>query len=143
MGRIDLVDLMAGALAQLGTLHALVLCSRDGLDEVSLSAPTIVREVSGAEVRSHEWTPADFGLESCSLSELSAPHAEASAGMIKEVVAGKPGAPLRIVLANTAAALLAAERVQTLREGVEQARAAIESGRARHVLETLQALSAQ
>ena len=72
VGRADLLDRMAAALAILGTAHAFVLCSRDGLDEVSLSGLTMVREIRGAEVASLEWTPADFGLESCSLTELFA-----------------------------------------------------------------------
>ncbi|MSQ97307.1 MAG: anthranilate phosphoribosyltransferase [Gemmataceae bacterium] len=142
VGRAELLDLMAGAMAQLGTQHALVLCGRDGLDEVSLAGPTMVREVRGADLISHEWTPGDFGLQSCALAELSAPHAEASAGMIKDVLAGKDGAPQRIVLANAAAALLAAEQVATLRDGVECARQAIMSGQAQAVLTRLQRLSA-
>jgi anthranilate phosphoribosyltransferase len=140
VGRAELLDVMAGALAQLGTVHAFVLCSRDGLDEVSLSAPTMVREVRGREVVGREWTPADFGLESCTLAELFAPHREASADMIREVLAGVEGPALRVVLANAAAALLAAERVKTLGEGVGLARQAIATGRARQVLETLKKL---
>ena len=140
VGRAELLDLMAGALAQLGTQHTFVLCGNDGLDEVSLAGPTMVREVRGAEVLAHEWTPDDFGLESCTLAEILAPHPEASAGMIKEVLAGKGGAAERMVLANAAAALLAAEKVTTLRDGVERAREAIASGRARDVLAALQRL---
>ena len=141
VGRVELLDRMAGALAMLGTKHAFVLCSREGLDEVSLSAPTMVREVRGANVMSHEWSPSDFDLETCTVSELFAPNVDVSAVMIKEVLAGKEGAPQRVVLANAAAALLAAERVGSLREGVEMARTAITSGRATRVLETLQRLS--
>jgi anthranilate phosphoribosyltransferase len=142
VGRPELLDRMAGALAQLGTEHAFVLCSRDGLDEVSLSAPTMVREVRDAGIVSHEWSPADFGLPTCTLSELFAPHARGSAGMIEETLAGQIGAGLHVVLANAAAALLAAERVKSLCEGVEMAREAIGSGRARLVLEKLRRLSA-
>lgn len=137
VGREDLLDRMAGALAHLGTKHAIVLCSRDGLDEVSLSAPTMVREVRGTEVIAHEWTAGDFGLEPCTLTELSAPHAEASAAMIKQTLNGTNAPAQRIVLANVAAALLAADRVTQLREGVELARSAIASGAARSVLERL------
>jgi anthranilate phosphoribosyltransferase len=141
VGRIELLDRIAGALAMLGTQHAFVLCSRDGMDEVSLSAATLVREVRGNDVIHHEWSAADFGLESCALSELSAPHVHASAGMIKNVLAGVGGAAERIVLANAAAALLTADRVRSLPEGAQQAQAVIASGRAREVLETLQRLS--
>ncbi len=141
VGRLEMLDRMAGALAHLGTQHAFVLCSRDGLDEISLSAATLVREVRGNQISHHEWSAADFGLESCALAEFCAPHAQASAAMIKDVLAGVGGAAERVVLANAAAALLAADRVQSLPEGVEQARVAISSGRARAALETLERLS--
>src|SRR5205814_9093504 len=65
VGRPELLDPVAGALAELGTRHALVVCGADGFDEVSLSGPTLVREVRGATVTAHEWSPADFGLEPC------------------------------------------------------------------------------
>lgn len=137
VGRSDLLDRMADALALLGTKHALVVCSRDGLDEVSLSAPTQVREIEGNEIRTHEWTPADFDLPACTLSELAAADAQASARIIEEVLAGKAGAAFNMVLANAAAAFMAADRVANLREGVELARRAIVDGKARLVLEQL------
>lgn len=142
VGRLELLDRIAGAVALLGAHRAFVLCSRDGLDEVSLSSDTMVREVRGSTIIAHEWTTVDFGLETCELAELSAPHAQASAGMIREVLAGTTRAPLRVVLANAAAALLAADRVKSLRDGVNLARESIASGRAAHVLDTLRRLSA-
>jgi anthranilate phosphoribosyltransferase len=141
VGRIELLDLMAEALALLGARHAFVLCSEDGLDEVSLAAPTLVREVIGNTVAKLTWFPADFRLEKCGLSELSAIDAQASADMITEVLAGNDGAPSRIVLANAAAALFAAERVTSLLEGVDLARDAIATGRAQQVLAELRRLA--
>jgi anthranilate phosphoribosyltransferase len=141
VGKMEMLDLMAGALAQLGSRHAFVLCSSDGLDEVSLAGPTMVREVTGNTVVRREWSPADFRLEKCDLAELSAFDASASADMITAVLAGSGGAPRRIVLANAAAALLVAERVNTLFEGVELARDAIASGRTQQVLATLRRLA--
>src|SRR5262249_17741516 len=105
VGRRDLLDLVAGALARLGGRRAVVVCSRDGLDEVSLSAPTDVREVRGAAVSVHEWTPADFGLAGCCLEDLHADSIEASAAVIRDVLNGVDGPALRVVLANAAAAL--------------------------------------
>lgn len=137
IGRMDLLERMAGALALLGTEHALLVCSADGLDEVSLSAPTYVREVSRATVRSLVWQPEEFGLEACRLDELIASDAPASAAIVEQVLAGEACAAARVTVANAAAGLLAAERVATLGQGVARAQAAIQSGAARSVLEKL------
>jgi anthranilate phosphoribosyltransferase len=140
VGRIELLDLMADALAQLGTGHAFVLWSEDGLDEVSLSGTTMVREVREGVTR-HEWTPGDFGLADCSLADLCAADAGASAAMIENVLNGTGGPAERVVLANAAAGLLAAEAVVNLREGVERARDAIRARRALQVLTRLRTAS--
>jgi anthranilate phosphoribosyltransferase len=141
VGHQELLDPLAGAVARLGTRRALLVCSRDGLDEVSLSGPTHVREVHGGRVSSWEWTPADFGLGPCALADLRVGGPEESAAVIRRVLDGRDGPARRMVLANAAAALLAAERVPCLAEGVVQAAEAIDSGRARQVLERLVALS--
>lgn len=143
VGRPELLDLMAGALACLGTKHALLVWGRDGLDEVSLSGPTSVREVRGNTVRSLEWTPADFGLAPCATQSLSASGVEESAARIRGVLAGEDGPPRRSALANAAAALLAAERVGTPAEGVACAAEALDSGKARAVLDRLVACARQ
>jgi anthranilate phosphoribosyltransferase len=111
------------------------------LDEVSLSAPTMVRLVRGHQVTTVEWTPADFNLAGCSLEELRVDGAKASAAVIRAVLAGEEGPAMRIVLANAAAALFAAERVSTLPEGVARAAAAIKEGRAALTLKALVELS--
>lgn len=137
VGRSEWLDPLAGALARLGTKHAFLVWSQDGLDEISLCDVTLVREVRGSEVKSLMWSSADFELEPCRLNDLRATGPKESAAVVRDVLEGKPGPPLRVVLANTAAALLAAERVGNLPEGVRRAAEAIESGRARQVLEKL------
>ena len=137
VGRAEQLDRLASALARLGTRHALLVCGRDGLDEVSLSGPTLVRQVRDGAVVTLEWTPEDFGLEPCRLAELRVQGPEESAAMIRGVLEGREGPALRVVLANAAAALLAAEQVATLAEGVERAAAAIADGKAAAVLEGL------
>jgi len=137
VGRLEMLDVIAGALAELGTGRALVICSEDGLDEVSLSAPTLVRDVCGHEVTAFEWHPSDFGLEPCTLADLRADGPAASAAIVRGVLGGQPGPCSRIVLANAAAALIAAERVTTPRDGVELAAAAIATGKAQRILEAL------
>lgn len=138
VGRFDLLDLMAGALCYLGTENALVVHSEDGLDEVSLSAPTHVRQVCRGEIRAWIWTAQDFGLEPCSLDDLRVSDVRESAQIIRRILAGEEkGAAQRIVLANTAAALLATSHAANVAEGVEKARQAIRSGEALNLLEKL------
>jgi anthranilate phosphoribosyltransferase len=141
VGQARWLEPLAGALARLGTRRALLVCGRDGLDEVSLAAPTQVREVRGGRVSAWEWTPEDFGLAPCTLEEVRADGPEQSAAVIRGVLDGRDGPALRFVLANAAAALLAAERVATPPQGVAVALEAIDSGRARQVLERLIACS--
>jgi anthranilate phosphoribosyltransferase len=141
VGRLDLLDRMAGALAKLGGAHAILVCSHDGLDEVSLSAPTAVRVVRGEEIRSFVWTPDDFDLEPVRLSDLAVADAAESAAVVREVLAGKEGPPFRVVLANAAAALFAVGKANDLRDGVSLARNAICSGKALGVLDALAPLS--
>ena len=87
--------------------------------------------------------PADFGLVPCTLADLRVDSAEESAERIRAILAGDPGPAARVVLANAAAALLAAERVETLAEGVALARETVASGRARDVLQRLAACACQ
>jgi anthranilate phosphoribosyltransferase len=141
VGRVEWLDRMAAALSRLGTRRALLVCGRDGLDEVSLSAPTLVREVTATATLAHEWTPDDFGLAPCRLEELRVESAEESAALIRSVLHGEDGPARRIVLANAAAALLAAEKATSLPEGVARAADAIADGRALRVLNELAALS--
>lgn len=143
VGRPEWLDRMAAALARLGaTRQAFLVHARDGLDEVSLSAATLVRRVRGTEVDSLEWTPDDFGLAPCSLTELRVDDATASAAVIRSVLEGEDGAARRIVLANAAAALFAAGAVPDLCEGVRRAAQAIDAGRALDVLSAMTRITA-
>jgi anthranilate phosphoribosyltransferase len=143
VGWPEWLDRLAGAVVRLDARRAFLVCGRDGLDEVSLSAPTQVREVRDGAVLAYEWKPSDFSLEPCRLDELRVASPEESARVIREVLEGRPGAPLRVVLANAAAALLAAEEVASLPEGVARAREAVTTGQAAGVLQGLIACSQQ
>jgi anthranilate phosphoribosyltransferase len=133
----ELLDPLAGALARLGTRRAFLVCGRDGLDEVSLSGPTLVREVRESKVTAAEWRPSDLGLEPVALADLRVSGPEESAAVIRAILDGEDGPAARVVIANAAAALVAAEKVETFAEGVVRARQAIHSGRARQVLDRL------
>lgn len=137
VGHAELLDPLADALARLGTKHAYLVCSRDGLDEVSLTGPTLVREVRGQVVKSLQWQPEDFDLPSCRLEDVLAAGPEESAARINSVLQGRPGPATDMVMANAAAALLAAERVESLTEGVAMARNTIQNGEALRVLQRL------
>jgi anthranilate phosphoribosyltransferase len=141
VNREELLDALAEALVLLGTKHALVVCGEEGLDEVSLSARTHVREVRDGRATSFTWSHEDFELASCSSADLVADGPEASATRIREILAGRQSASARVVIANAAAALLAADQVTTPREGVARATQAIASGRAQRALEQLIACS--
>jgi anthranilate phosphoribosyltransferase len=137
VGDPGLLDPLAGAVARLGVHRAVLVCGRDGLDEVTLAAPTEVRIVEGDGYTVAEWTPADFGLAEVLLSEVQADGPATSAAAVRGVVDGTDGPARRLVLANAAAALWAAGTVPTLRDGVAKAEAAVTSGAARQVLDRL------
>jgi anthranilate phosphoribosyltransferase len=141
VGRAALLEPMADALARLGVRRALVVYSGDGLDEVSLSGPTAVRSVEAGRITASEWGPGDFGLAACRPDELAADGPDASAAAIRGVLdpSVPEGGARRVVLANAAAALLAAGRVLDLPAGVAFAREAIASGAALAVLDGLSA----
>ena len=103
VGRADLLDRLAGAVARLGTRQAFLVCGKDGLDEVSLAGPTFVRRVHNGRVVSLEWTPEDFGLKSAPLKDLLADGPAESAAMVRRVLSGEDGPARWITLANAAA----------------------------------------
>jgi anthranilate phosphoribosyltransferase len=136
-----LLDPMAEAVAALGTKHTFLVCGQDGLDEVTLTGPTFVREIKGEEISSHQWTPESFGLPVCSLADLHASGPEESAIQIKSILAGQPGPRADIVVANAAVALLAAERVDSIKTGAALAREILQKGDAHHLMLRLIAFS--
>lgn len=142
VGRSELRDCLSAALLRLGTRRAAVVFGSDGLDEVTLGGTSYVSLVSDGRIEELKWTPADFGLSGTSRAALLADGPEASAAMITEVLAGRPGAPRDVVVANTAAGLWVARKCSDLSEGVDRAVEAIDSGAARTLLSRLAALSA-
>lgn len=138
VGKPELLDPLAAALARLGVRQAVLVCSFDGLDEVSLAAPTMVRIVRGNEYETREWSPADFGLATVTPRSIRANDSTESAAIICGVLNGGDGPAKRIAVANAAAALWAAEAVPTLKDGVAKAEAALLAGKPRAVLAALQ-----
>jgi anthranilate phosphoribosyltransferase len=133
----DLVGIQVRALQRLGAEHALVVYGRDGMDEVSLGAATMVGELKDGQIREYEIHPEDFGMTMASNRALKVETPEASLAMMRQVLANEPGAARDIVVLNAGAALYAANVAADIPDGIRKARAALESGAARAKLEQL------
>lgn len=139
--RRDFVPLMAHALARLGAKRAMVVHGCDGLDEITITGPTYVAMVDGGAVREDELDPAALGVGRGSLESLRADDLDQAADAIRGVLAGERGPRRDVVEINSAAALLVAGAAADLSQGLELAREAIDSGRARDTLATLARVS--
>jgi len=126
----DLVGIQVRVLQALGARHALVVWGRDGMDEISLGAATLVGELRDGEVREYEVEPEDFGLAMASSRNLRVADAEESKAMLLQALTGVPGVPHDIVCLNAGAALYAANLKASIGEGIALARASIASGAA-------------
>jgi anthranilate phosphoribosyltransferase len=131
----DLVGILVRVLKQMGARHALVVWGQDGLDEISLGAPTLVGELRDGEVREYEIRPDHFGLASASLDALRVGSADESKARVLEALDNRPGAARDIVLLNAGAALYAADVVASIQAGIDTAREALASGAARAKLD--------
>ena len=138
-----LVEVVARVLLALGAEHALVVHSRDGLDEISVSAATHVCEVRDGAIRSFEVEAGTFGVDAHALSEIGGGDVKTNAAIARSVLSGKPGAARDVVVVNAGAALFVSGSAATLRDGAAQARDAIDSGRAQRKLEELARESAR
>ena len=133
----ELVEIMANVLNQLGSRHVIVVHAEDGMDEISISAPTRVAELKDGKVTTYTISPADFGMQTAPLETLKVGSAAESLQVILDVLADKPGPARDIVCLNAGAAIYVAGCADSLAAGVEAASAAISSGRAAEVLHDL------
>ena len=131
----DLVGIQVRALQRLGAEHALVVYGRDGMDEVSLGAATLVGELKNGQITEYEIHPEDFGLPMASNRALKVETPEQSREMLIGVLKGEPGAAQEIVCLNAGVALYAANVAESIPTGIAKARAAIASGAALAKLE--------
>ena len=139
----DLVGIQVRALQRLGAEHAMVVYGKDGMDEVSLGAATLVGELKNGEITEYEIHPEDFGMVMASNRALRVETPEQSKAMLIGVLDNQPGAAKDIVILNAGAGLYAANVTDTMKAGVEKARAAIESGAAKAKMDQLVNLSQQ
>ena len=126
----DLVGIQVRALQRLGAEHAMVVYGRDGMDEVSLGAATMVGEYKDGAIREYEIHPEDFGLVMASSRALKVETPAESKALLEAVLRNESGAPRDIVMLNAGVALYAANVAATMGDGVALAREALASGRA-------------
>jgi anthranilate phosphoribosyltransferase len=142
----DLVGIQARVLQELGAERALVVWGRDGMDELSLGAASLVGELRDGKVREYEVHPEDFGIGMAASRNLRVADAAESKVMLIEALDNTPGLPRDIVCLNAGAALFVAGVADSIAHGIEAARGAIASGDARakleHFIDTTQKLAA-
>lgn len=124
----EYTEKMAKVLQYLGSKHALIVSGLDGLDEISLTAPTQVSELKDGNVKTYMVSPEDFGLSACAMNELEGGSPKENAAIILDILQGKQGAKRSIVEVNTAAVLYVAGKTDSLQAGVQLASDVIESG---------------
>ncbi|HPE74268.1 MAG TPA: anthranilate phosphoribosyltransferase [Candidatus Competibacter sp.] len=127
----DLVGIQVRVMQRLGAQHVLVVWGKDGMDEISLGAPTQVGELRNGEIVEYEIHPEDFGLAMVSNRGLKVENAEQSKAMLLNALDNEPGTPRDIVAFNAGAALYAANVAPSIATGIELAREALASGAAR------------
>jgi anthranilate phosphoribosyltransferase len=137
----DLVGIQVRVLQRLGSEHVMVVYGLDGLDEISISAETMVGELAGGAINEYTIHPSHFGLELYDRRAIVVHTVDESREMILAVLGNQPGPAHNIVAMNAGAAIYVSGVAKTLKEGVERARAAIASGAARKKLDELVAFT--
>jgi anthranilate phosphoribosyltransferase len=131
----DLVGIQVRVMKQLGADHVMVVWGKDGMDEISLGAATLVGELKNGEITEYEIHPEDYGLAMMSNRGLRVADATESKAMLLEALDNTPGTPREIVTLNAGAALYTANLVDSIGEGITRARETIASGAARRKLD--------
>ncbi|SDZ92275.1 anthranilate phosphoribosyltransferase [Desulfuromusa kysingii] len=133
----DLVEPLAQVLLNLGCRRGFVVHGVDGMDEITLTGATLVAAISGHSIEVQTVEPEQFGFKRCRLEDLQGGDADQNAEIVNAVLSGKPGPTLDIVLLNSAYALVASGLSTDIDAGIEKARQAIETGRAKATLDAL------
>ena len=131
----DLVGILVRVMERLGANHVLVVWGKDGMDEISLGATTMVGELKDGEISEYEIHPEDFGLRMMSNRGLRVADARESKEMVFEALGNKEGTAREIVVLNAGAALYSANIAGSISDGIARAREAIASGAARAKLD--------
>jgi anthranilate phosphoribosyltransferase len=131
----DLVGIQARVLERLGSRRVMIVHGIEGLDEISLSGPTMVGELKDGEIREYTIAPEDFGFESAEPASVRVTGVEESKAMMLSALENRAGAPRDIVAFNAGASIYIAGLTGSLREGIDKARAVLASGEARRKLD--------
>ena len=131
---IKLAEKLAKVATNLDYEHLLIVSSEDGMDEISLSAPTHIFEVRAKKVQKIIINPKEFGFGEADIMEIKGADAKTNAGIIRRILQGKVGPQRDIVILNSAAALLVSGKAANFKEGLLLAKKSIESGKAKEVL---------
>lgn len=141
VGDKSLLATMAKVLKQLGTRHSIVVRGHDGVDELSISSPSEVLEITPEGIAEHTWTPEDFGLQRADRESLFADDPASSAACIREVFAGEHGPKRDVVVMNAAAGLWLAGVHTDLKQCAERVGQALDAGQAQSLVEQLASLT--
>ena len=133
----ELVGIVARVLQQLGSRHVMVANGEDGLDEITIAGKTRIGELKNGEVSEYTIRPEDFRMKVSAIETIQVENSEQSRAVLQSVLDNQPGPALDIVLLNAGAAIYVSGVAGTLQEGVERARAAVESGDAKEKLRQL------
>ena len=131
----DLVGIQVRVLHRLGSKRVLVAYGLEGLDEISISGPTLVGELANGEIREYELHPSQFGLELYDRRAIQVGTVDESKALILAVLQNQPGPALNIVLLNAGAAIYVAGQAKSIQAGIERARRVIASGEAKAKLD--------
>ena len=131
----DLVGIQVRVLQRLGSKRVMVTYGLEGLDEISISGPTLVGELANGEIREYEVHPSQFGLELYDRHSIQVATVEESKAQILAVLQNQTGPALNIVLLNAGAAIYVAGKAKTIQEGIDRARKVIASGEAKAKLD--------
>ncbi|VAW36932.1 Anthranilate phosphoribosyltransferase [hydrothermal vent metagenome] len=137
----NLTEVFAEVLGNLGAEHAFVVCGEDGLDEITLTAPTKISELKDGEVETYSIIPEELGLKRCAPEMLVGGSPEENARIITDIFEGKTGPHRDIVILNAAPALVAARKARTLEDGIMIAMGALNSGEPMRKLKMLIAMT--
>jgi len=141
--RPELTEMFANALKLLGAKRAFVVHGHDGLDEISVCAPTRVSELKDGLIRTYDITPEQFGIKPAGADELAGGDPETNAAITMRILKGEKSPRRDIVLLNSAVALAAAGKAEDIQTGIRLAESAIDTGAALAKLEALARFTGQ